>query len=340
MGNLVDNTRFESAVRRLNSTDHHVSVELETGEVRSYKGVIIATGMHRTPRLPFGVRLREGVLHSVSYRYARPDLLGRRIVIVGGGNSAAAIADDLVGHADSIVLVMPEKGTWFLPRHVRAIPTDLYPLSLLDTDALKMQKDLASDLVNGLVGALEDYGLRTPKYLPFEHAPIVGLEILEHLLTGRLSIAYGFVGMSGKSVETFDGSVIPADYVIFATGYNEHEIFSIVDSSGFGELYLQSIYRRDPRIAFIGDLRSDIGGFWVFDLVSRMIAGHLRCLLKDGRPGLALDAGIDLSGGGRFASGRWQRPFVYGRTFVAAISEASDVLGVKPPESDLMGGIL
>lgn len=66
------------------------------------QAVIGATGTWWSPFLP-AVPGRTAFcgrpLHTVGYRTAR-EFSGERVVVVGGGNSAAQIAADLVGHAE------------------------------------------------------------------------------------------------------------------------------------------------------------------------------------------------------------------------------------------------
>ena len=74
-------------------------VTLAGGERRKYRGVVIANGHNWDPRWPdYPGRFDGDVLHSSQYK--TPDLLaGRRVLVVGGGNSGFDIAAESARHA-------------------------------------------------------------------------------------------------------------------------------------------------------------------------------------------------------------------------------------------------
>jgi putative flavoprotein involved in K+ transport len=77
--------------------DDHFEIETETGLLLQAPYVIAATGgfgrPHR-PALPGEELFRGSVMHTSEYR--RPNgYAGRRVVVVGGGNSAVQVADEL-----------------------------------------------------------------------------------------------------------------------------------------------------------------------------------------------------------------------------------------------------
>jgi cation diffusion facilitator CzcD-associated flavoprotein CzcO len=100
-------------------------VELATGEARRYGGVIAATGLQWVPRVP---EIAEGfageVLHSSAYRSAR-QAEGRRVLVVGGGNSGCDIAADVSGSARRAFISL-RRGYWFVPKHLFGIPADVF----------------------------------------------------------------------------------------------------------------------------------------------------------------------------------------------------------------------
>ncbi|MBK1787763.1 flavin-containing monooxygenase [Prauserella cavernicola] len=75
--------------------------ETEDGSTFTARAVVAATGTfdrpHR-PELPGLERFAGTVLHSADYRHPGP-FAGKRVVVVGGGNSAVQIAVELAAHA-------------------------------------------------------------------------------------------------------------------------------------------------------------------------------------------------------------------------------------------------
>ncbi|MGW4213684.1 ArsO family NAD(P)H-dependent flavin-containing monooxygenase [Lentzea sp. NPDC004789] len=97
-------------------------VETDTGEWTA-KAVISATGTWWRPFVPTTPgRFAGRQLHTTGYRNAE-QFAGRRVVVVGGGNSGAQIAADLVGHVDL---------TWVTLRPPRYLPDEIDGKALFD----------------------------------------------------------------------------------------------------------------------------------------------------------------------------------------------------------------
>ncbi|GFR79972.1 dimethylaniline monooxygenase [N-oxide-forming] [Elysia marginata] len=82
-----------------------------------FDGVMICTGHHSVPYIPQipGLAAFQGhVLHSRSYKESAP-FLGKRVVILGMGNSAVDIACDLAKSAKQVYL-SSRRGCWLVPR--------------------------------------------------------------------------------------------------------------------------------------------------------------------------------------------------------------------------------
>jgi cation diffusion facilitator CzcD-associated flavoprotein CzcO len=96
-------------------------VQFDSGEERLYAGVIAATGHHWLPRYPYVEGSFSGTqLHSSEYR--SPTVLrGKRVLVVGGGNSAADIAVAAV-HAAGVSHISISHGHWILPKSIRGRP--------------------------------------------------------------------------------------------------------------------------------------------------------------------------------------------------------------------------
>lgn len=71
-----------------------------------------------TERVEFGVEVR----HTVGYRSAE-ELKGKRVLVVGAGNSGCDIASDAARSADHAVLSM-RRGYWCIPQHAFGRPVD------------------------------------------------------------------------------------------------------------------------------------------------------------------------------------------------------------------------
>ena len=96
-------------------------------ETRSYGAVMIANGHHWDPRWPEppfpGSEEFEGEQMHAHY-YREPDVLdGKRVLVLGIGNSATDIAVESSRHAETTFLAM-RRGAYVVPKYLRGVPTD------------------------------------------------------------------------------------------------------------------------------------------------------------------------------------------------------------------------
>src|SRR5690606_23010573 len=98
---------------------------LDGGEpaTRRYRHVILANGHLTHPKLPdFPGSFNGEAIHSHHYKVADP-FDGKRVLVVGIGNSAVDIAVDLARRARS-VLLSTRRSAWIMPKYISGIPTD------------------------------------------------------------------------------------------------------------------------------------------------------------------------------------------------------------------------
>ena len=95
---LREPIRFGCGVRQCEKDDDgRWRVTLDDGSCRRYAAVICATGVTWDPNLPaYEGRFDGEVRHSVTYKRAQ-EFRGRRVLVVGLGNSGADIACDAAG---------------------------------------------------------------------------------------------------------------------------------------------------------------------------------------------------------------------------------------------------
>ena len=92
---------------------------------RQYDGLIAAPGVTWHPNVPAipGAETFTGeIRHSVTFQDGA-ELRGKRVLIVGAGNSGVDIACDAARHADAAYLSV-RRGYRFIPKHIFGLPTD------------------------------------------------------------------------------------------------------------------------------------------------------------------------------------------------------------------------
>lgn len=211
--------RFRTRVTRLEPRDGgwDLSSAGPDGEqTRWYAGVILANGTLAEPNVPtFAGEFSGELLHTSAYR-SPAQLAGRRVLIVGAGNSGCDIAVDAVHHARSVDMSV-RRGYYFVPRYLFGRPSDTLDRGRPLPPRLKQAVD--SRVLRAFTGDPVRFGFPKPDYRIYEAHPIVNTLILNHLGQGDLRIRADVDRFEGRTVRFRDGTADDYDLVLLATGY-------------------------------------------------------------------------------------------------------------------------
>lgn len=193
------------------------SVEFDDGETRKYAGVVVANGHYWQPFIPEHPGAFAGKqLHSKAYKNPG-DLVGDRILVVGGGNSACDLAVEAANAHGTSDLSM-RRGYWFLPKYVLGIPT-----SELDVLSVPVPRVLESAIYRAIIrvgfGKFSDFGLPKPDHGVLDQDVVVNSLLPYYLKHGRVRPRPGIDHFDGHDVHFTDGSVGTYDTIVWATGF-------------------------------------------------------------------------------------------------------------------------
>jgi cation diffusion facilitator CzcD-associated flavoprotein CzcO len=172
---------------------------------RRYRGVVIANGHHWDPLWPdYPGRFAGEVLHARQYKSAE-QLRGRRVLVVGAGNSGCDIAVEAAQHAEAAFLSL-RRGYHFLPKFLLGAPVDGGNAFLHRWHApLWLRRWITGWLVHIAQGPLERYGLPAPDHALFETHPIVNSQLLYWLGHGKIGVRPDVQELAGDRVRFIDG---------------------------------------------------------------------------------------------------------------------------------------
>ena len=256
------------------------------GERRTerYRAVLVANGHHWNPRwpepaFPGSEEFAGEQIHVHHYR--EPDVLvGKRVLVLGIGNSAVDIAVESSRIAEKTFLAM-RRGAYVMPKFLGGKPIDEAAPPVTTRLPLSVQRFFMARLLKLAVGEMTDYGLPKPDHKLLEAHPTVSSELLPRLGHGDIAVKPNidrFAG--GRTVRFVDGSEEEIDLVVYCTGYKitfpflDPEVFEAQDNRM--PLYRRVASVEHPGLYFIGFIQplgpimpiAEAQSEWVADLLA------------------------------------------------------------------------
>ena len=269
------NTKVEHAARLDSGRWRIATMGPEGGNETEFDHLIVCSGHHWSPYTPDCPGIFSGVqIHSHDYRKAKP-FEGKRVLVVGGGNSACDIAVD-TSRVSGKTAISLRRGYYIIPKIVLGRPVDVMYERL--TPFPKRLRQIILRLgIRLAVGRYKHYGLAEPEARVMEMHPTLNSEILYQIRHGNVLVRKGIESLDGATVHFTDGTRDDYDVIVWATGYRTAFPFFDPDFIDWEEaldipLYLKMMPADVPNLHFIG-LFQPIGCIWTLaDLQARIAA--------------------------------------------------------------------
>ncbi|XP_056621131.1 flavin-containing monooxygenase 5-like [Triplophysa dalaica] len=231
---LIRHIRFQTKVLHVtprqdfpHSGQWDVETESKDGEREKevFDAVMVCTGHHCHPHLPLqdfpGIDTFKGkFFHSREYKTPE-EWRGKRVVVIGIGNSGGDIAVEL-GRMAKQVYLSTRKGSWILNRvGDNGFPSDMLRYraimwlhKLLPKFLISMREKQVNRRFNHKL-----YGLQ-PAHRLFSQHPTLNDDLPNRILSGTVMVKPNVQEFRGSSVVFEDGTVEDnIDLVVFCTGY-------------------------------------------------------------------------------------------------------------------------
>jgi dimethylaniline monooxygenase (N-oxide forming) len=225
---LREQIRFRTEVKSVEPVDGEWEVTVEDADGNSatnrYRAVLVANGHHWDPRWPepgfAGADEYTGEQIHV-HHYREPDVLpGKRVLVLGIGNSAVDVAVESSRIADATFLAM-RRGAYVLPKYINGKPIDETSNPFISALPIAVQRFFVNRALNiAAAGDMTAYGLPQPDHKLFEAHPTVSSELLPRLGHGDIQVKPNIDRFLGdRTVRFVDGSEQEIDLVVYCTGY-------------------------------------------------------------------------------------------------------------------------
>ncbi len=253
------------------------------------KNLIVSSGVHQHPNDISGDprfnRFTGPIIHTAEIKSAPRDLVGKTVVLFGGGESASDIAFQVSKAAAGLYWCIPN-GQWFIPKMVDRwwpFPSKRPKIG-----------DQASSRVRLTLSPTRGYSPFINQYLQFTlgfnghgqeawrtHAPYhqhffnKSYAVIPQVKAGKVIAKRDIARSDGNDVYFSDGTMVRADAIISSSGYRM--AFPFFDASTMPSLDIQDWYKylfaADPSLAFVGFARPVIGSIpAIAELQSRYAA--------------------------------------------------------------------
>lgn len=229
------------------------------------KNIIIATGAVNNclnyPNDKFFDKFIGEKYHCDSYKEYRKDLINKRILVVGGSDTACDIAVNLC-EKNNVTLSM-KNGRWFQPRFSGANnAADVFYSRMTD---LFIKNLVGKKYINNTFGL---YDIKTyygkfgsgikewePKCDYLNDYYVKSRDVVDAVAKGKIKPRKYVESIDKKNIKFVDNDEVSEyDVILFCTGYNTKGCFNFLDKS-YDKKYKQIFVPGDKSIFFVGFIR-------------------------------------------------------------------------------------
>ena len=283
--NLYEKTTFNTSVVRVVRKNKAWKVVLSSGEEKLYTSLIVANGRLQEPIFPNIPGSFSGeTIHSKYYR--RADIFrGKKVLVVGGGNSGCDISVDAAYFAAK-TFHSTRRPYYYLPKFIDGKTYQEWMIEKAkEFKSTKEFWDYAKKIFKQSGYDPTDFGLPAPDYEIDQTHPIVNAQILYHIGHGSILPKPDIEKYEGNQVHFTDNSVEEIDLVVYATGYKMAFPFladALVEwQNGMPNYFMHTVHRTLDNLFFFGYLNTASGFGNIANTAGRFLTSYLKAKACD-----------------------------------------------------------
>ncbi|XP_024032032.1 probable indole-3-pyruvate monooxygenase YUCCA10 [Morus notabilis] len=234
-GRTVESAAYDAAsekwiVKARNNNSRDMVEESYSGRL-----LVVATGETAHPFVPANIHGLEGfggeVLHSTEYKTGK-EFEGKRVLVVGSGNSGMEIALDLADHGANTSIIVRS------PVHLLTREIMSWCGYLLKYLPFKVVEYLAVMLSRLFLGDMTKYGIPRPQEGPFTMKqkygkfPVIDVGTCKKIKKGEIQVLNAEIkSIRGNEALLNNGKSYHFDSIIFCTGFKRSTHLWLQDDS-------------------------------------------------------------------------------------------------------------
>lgn len=250
-------------------------VQTAAGESAEYQAVAVCTSPFHRPRHPEQLRtaFKGQYVHAADYREPSP-FVGKRVCVIGGGNSAVDIASDVCATAARTVMVS-RSAVFIIPQALFGRSFGELVVSYLQRWWVPgwLRRRLVKAAVRAIHGDVARLGFKAPTHRVH---PTISATIVADIQFGRVAVKQGIAGIAGRAIRFSDRTEEEFDVIIAATGYDMRFHFvpeTVVRAHDNRiDLYKRVVVPGWPGLYFVGIINLDTPINYACERQSRWIA--------------------------------------------------------------------
>jgi Flavin-binding monooxygenase-like len=256
--------------------DQRWQLRLSDGSIEVFDYLVVANGHHSVPRHPAWAKDFTGdYRHSHNFKNNH-DYAGKRVLVVGAGNSGCDCAVESSRVAERVDISL-RSAQYIVPKFFMGRPTDTFAAKMM------WLPRPVQDFLHGMslriqVGRYSDYGLPEPDFPVTRAHPTVNSELLDRIRHGKVHPRTGIARIEGQTVYFTDGTHDTYDAIIAATGYRtampffDRELIDWSDATNV-PLYLRMFHPTLQTLFFVGLVQPQ-GSVWPLSEAQARLLGQ------------------------------------------------------------------
>lgn len=261
-------------------------IETSDQQKRYVDYFIVANGHHNKPNYPAYAKDSNftGIsLHSSQYRTREP-FQGKKVMVVGIGNSGSQIAID-ISHAAEQTFISTRRGVYILPHYICGLRFDAlfgfvewwWVHKILPWPILHWISTIYYKL---FLAKNEQFGLPAPDHKMFEALPTLSENFFNRIGDGRLVVKPEVQRIDGDVVYFKDGSSEKMDAIVYSTGFDLDFPFFKVETLKLHDnrvpLFKRIFSPQYPDVCFIGLFQAVAFGFLhIMEHQARLVSQYM-----------------------------------------------------------------